>query len=147
MAGTPFDFRKPTAIGERIRDARDQQIRLRPRLRPQLGDRRRRRRRLRLAARVEDPVSGRVMEMLASAPGIQFYTGNFMDGTIVGKASKRLSRRATPSSWSRSCSPTRPTAEFGSVRLDPGQRYENTMMFRFSVRAASLSDPTQTVGT
>jgi len=73
------------------------------------------------------------MEILSQAPGVQFYSGNFLDGTIVGKAGKAyregdaivLEPQMFPDT------PNRP--EFGSVRLDPGQRYENKIIYRFSV--------------
>ncbi len=84
MAGTPFDFRKPMAVGARIRDARDQQIRYGRGYDHEFHCGRRRRN-VRTAARIEEPGSGRVLEMRVTAPGIQFYTGNFMDGTFFGK--------------------------------------------------------------
>ncbi len=133
VAGTVFDFREARVINRRVRDASDAQIRFgrgydhnwvvsrTPAAAP------------RLLARLEDPASGRVMEIFSRAPGIQFYSGNFLDGTIVGKASKAyregdavvLEPQMFPDT------PNRP--EFGSVRLEPGQVYENKMAFRFSV--------------
>jgi aldose 1-epimerase len=132
VAGTAFDFRQARAIGERIHDARDEQLRFgrgydhnfvlngRP------GT-------LRLAARLEDPASGRVLEILTTAPGLQFYSGNFLDGTLVGKGARSyrqgdglcLEPQLFPDA------PNRP--EFPSARLDPGREYVNTMVFRFSV--------------
>ena len=136
VAGTVFDFRKPTLIDRRVRDAADEQIRFgrgydhnwvvsrSPAATP------------RLVARLEDQPSGRVMEVFSRAPGIQFYSGNFLDGTLVGKAGKAyregdaivLEPQMFPDT------PNRP--EFGSVRLDPGQRYENKIIYRFSVAPA-----------
>lgn len=135
VAGTVFDFRTPSPINRRVRDARDEQIHFgrgydhnwvvsrAPAAAP------------RLMARVEDPASGRVMEIFSRAPGIQFYSGNFLDGTIVGKAGKAyregdaivLEPQMFPDT------PNRP--DFGSVRLDPGQRYETKILYRFSVAA------------
>ena len=92
VAGTPMDFRRPTAIGKRIGD-RDEQLKHGHGydhnfvLRPSTGP-------LALAARVLEPKSGRVMEVLTTEPGMQFYSGNFLDGSIVGKGGKRYRRRA-----------------------------------------------------
>jgi len=88
VAGTVFDFRKPTAVGDRIRDASDPQIVVGRGydhnyvLNGASGGA------LRLAARLTDPKSGRTLEILSEQPGIQFYAGNFMDGTTVGKSGK-----------------------------------------------------------
>ena len=83
MAGTPFDFRTPHAIGARI-GADDEQIRFGGGydhnfvLDRAEGDS------LQLAARVYEPTSGRVMEVSTTEPGVQFYSGNFLDGTHHG---------------------------------------------------------------
>jgi aldose 1-epimerase len=133
VAGTPFDFRKPAVVGARIRDARDQQIRygrgydhnfivdgaagtLRP------------------AARIEEPGSGRVLEMRATAPGIQFYTGNFMDGTFFGKAG-RAYRQGDAICLEPGTFPDAPNhPDFPTARLNPGQTYVNTMVYKFSTK-------------
>ena len=133
VAGSPFDFRTPHRVGDRIRDARDQQIRygrgydhnfivdgaagsLRP------------------AAVVNDPVSGRTMEMSVSAPGIQFYTGNFMDGTFFGKA-QRSYRQSDAICLEPGVFPDAPNhADFPTARLNPGQAYVNTMVYKFSAK-------------
>lgn len=136
VAGTVFDFRKATPINARVRDGRDEQIRFgrgydhnwvvsrTPAAQP------------RLLARVEDRPSGRVMEIYSRAPGIQFYSGNFLDGTIVGKAGK-VYREGDAIVLEPQMFPDTPNQPaFGSVRLDPGQRYENKMVFKFSVSKA-----------
>jgi aldose 1-epimerase len=133
VAGTTFDFRTPTPINRRVRDAADPQIRFgrgydhnwvvsrTPAATP------------RLMARVEDPASGRVMEIFSRAPGIQFYSGNFLDGTIVGKAGKAY-REGDAIVLEPQMFPDTPNhPDFGSVRLDPGQIYENKIVYRFSV--------------
>ena len=133
VAGTVFDFRTPRVINDRVRDAADEQIRFGRGYDHNWAVSRTAAAAPRLLARVEDPVSGRVMEILGRAPGIQFYSGNFLDGTIVGKAGKAyregdaivLEPQMFPDT------PNRP--EFGSVRLDPGQRYENRIVYRFSI--------------
>ena len=88
VAGTPFDFRQPHAIGERI-NATDEQIKLGGGydhnfvLNGTIGT-------LHPAARVSEPTSGRVMEVLTTQPGVQFYSGNFLDGSIKGKGREAL---------------------------------------------------------
>lgn len=132
VAGTPFDFRQPRAVGERIRDGRDQQLRIGRGydhnfvVSGKAGQ-------LRPAARLEDPGSGRVLELLASAPGVQFYSGNFLDGTVVGK-SGRIYRQGDALCLEPQVFPDAPNRpEFPSARLDPGQEYVNSMVLRFSV--------------
>jgi len=131
VAGTPFDFRTPQPIGARIREA-DEQLR-RGRgydhnwcLAPARLDE------PRLAARLEEPRSGRVMELLTDQPGLQFYSGNFLDGSIPGKGG-RLYRQSDalsvePQIWPDA--PNRP--DFPSARLDPAQKYLHTSIYRFS---------------
>jgi len=132
VAGTPFDFRQPHVIGERVRDGKDEQLRIgrgydhnfvvdgKPN-------------ELRPAARVEDPQSGRVMELLAIGPGVQFYSGNFLDGTSVGK-SGRVYRQGDGLCLEPQVFPDSPNrSEFPSSRLNPGATYLNTLVLRFSV--------------
>jgi len=127
--GTPFDFRKPTAIGARIR-MDDEQLRLGRGydhnfcLASGTG--------LCLAARLEAPNSGRVMELFTDQPGLQFYSGNFLDGSTAGKGD-RLYRQSDalclePHAWPDT--PNRP--DFPSARLDPGQIYRRSIVYRFS---------------
>ena len=91
MDGTPFDFRKPTAIGARINDP-DTLLQYGPGydhnwvINKPLGQ-------FGLLARVYEPTSGRVMEVCSTEPGLQFYTGNFLDGSITGKDGKIYQRR------------------------------------------------------
>jgi aldose 1-epimerase len=132
VAGTVFDFRQPQAIGLRVRDGRDEQIRFGRGydhnfiLNGTAGT-------LRPAARVEDPESGRVMEMLVSAPAVQFYSGNFLDGTVVGKGN-RVYRQGDGLCLEPQVFPDAPNhADFPTARLDPGQVYINSIVWRFSV--------------
>jgi aldose 1-epimerase len=130
VEGTPFDFRKLEAIGSRIRTDNEQLQRGRGYdhnycLGPVDG--------VRLAARVESPHSGRVMELLTNQPGLQFYSGNFLDGTLCGKGG-RLYRQSDafclePQRWPDA--PNRP--DFPSARLDPGQTYRHETVYRFSL--------------
>jgi aldose 1-epimerase len=133
VTGSPFDFRSPHRVGDRIRDAKDQQIRFgrgydhnfivdgaAGTLRP--------------AAVVQDPVSGRTMEMSVTAPGIQFYTGNFMDGTFFGKSS-RAYRQGDAICLEPGVFPDSPNhADFPTSRLNPGQSYVNTIVYKFSAK-------------
>lgn len=136
VAGTVFDFRKATPVGARVRDASDPQIVygrgydhnwvIARTLAPQP----------RLLARVEEPKSGRVMEVLSNQPGLQFYSGNFLDATTVGKAGRiyRMGDAIVLEPQMFPDTPNRP--EFGSVRLDPGQTYRNVIVWRFSTAPA-----------
>jgi aldose 1-epimerase len=138
VEGTPFDFRKPRRVSERIRDGRDEQLRIGRGYdhnwvvsrAPVSG--------LQLMAKVEDPVSGRTMQIFSNQPGVQFYTGNFLDGTATGKGGV-IYRQGDGLCFEPQVFPDTPNKpSFGSARLDPGQTYENRIVYRFSVaRAAS----------
>jgi aldose 1-epimerase len=135
VAGTVFDFRKPTAIGARVRDA-DEQIVFGKGYDHNWVVARTIAPSPRLLARVEDPVSGRVMEMLSNQPGLQFYSGNFLDGTTIGK-SGHLYRQGDAIVLEPQMFPDTPNQpKFGSVRLDPGQTYHNIIVLRFSTAPA-----------
>jgi aldose 1-epimerase len=131
VAGTPFDFRKATAIGAHVRDGREQQIRYGRGydhnfvLDGTVGE-------LRLAARVADPASGRILEIFTKAPGLQFYSGNFLDATFAGKGG-RVYREGDALVLEPQLFPDAPNQKgFPSARLDPGNTYVNTMEYRFS---------------
>ncbi|WP_315827039.1 MULTISPECIES: aldose epimerase family protein [unclassified Bradyrhizobium] len=133
VAGTPFDFREPHAVGARIR-ADDPQIKCGRGydhnfcVRQQAG--------VRLAARLASPRSGRVMELLTDQPGLQVYSGNYLDGTVTGKG--RVYRQSDalclePQVWPDS--PNRP--DFPSARLAPDDVYKHETVYRFSTAGAS----------
>jgi aldose 1-epimerase len=132
VAGTPFDFRKPTPIGLRIRDGNDAQLRychgydMNFVLDGNPGT-------LRLAARVEDPRSGRILEVDTTAPGVQFYSGNFLSGTFVGKhgVAYRQGDAVVLEPQDFPDAPNHPN--FPSATLEPGTTYHNVIVYRFSV--------------
>ena len=132
VAGTPFDFRKMTRVGERI-DANDEQIKLGHGydhnwvLDSQSG-------KLALAAEVYEPTTGRVLQVLTTQPGVQFYTGNFLDGTIKGKGGVAYGRRTALCLETQHFpdSPNHPS--FPTTELKPGQRFHSQTVFRFSTR-------------
>lgn len=133
VAGTAFDFRRPTAVGARIRDGRDAQMVFGRGydhnyvLNGKAGGA------LRLAARLSDPKSGRVLEVLSAEPGLQFYAGNFIDGTWTGKSGK-IYRQGDGIALEPQHFPDAPNKpQFAPVRLDPGQTYRNVMVFHLSV--------------
>jgi aldose 1-epimerase len=134
VEGTPFDFRKPTAIGARI-DAKDEQIGIGSGydhnfvVNGKAGT-------LRPAARVRDPRSGRVLEVSTTEPGIQFYTGNFLDGSVVGKGGKPYVRRSGFCLETQRYPDTPNKPEFPTAVLKPGQTYKSTTIYRFTTDRA-----------
>ena len=133
VAGTAFDFRSPTAIGARLRDARHEQIRVGRGYDHNWVVARERSAQLRLLARLEHAGSGRMLEVLSTEPGVQFYSGNFLDGSAVGKAGQayRMGDGIALEPQMFPDTPNRP--EFGSLRLEPGDIYEHHMAFRFGI--------------
>lgn len=133
VAGTPFDFRQPTAIGARIRDGHSRQLLLGHGYDMNWVISRKAAAKPRLVARVEDPASGRVLSLYSAQPGLQFYSGNFLDGTTQGK-SNRIYRQGDAFVLEPQIFPDTPNRpSFGSARLAPGQTYENRIIYRFSV--------------
>lgn len=131
VEGTPFDFRKPVAIGARI-EAADEQLKVGGGydhnyvLRGPSGT-------LRLAARVVEPKSGRALEVQTTEPGIQFYSGNFLDGRVVGKSGKPYVKRGGFCLEAQHFpdSPNQPG--FPPVVLRPGETYRQTTVYRLTV--------------
>lgn len=134
VAGTPFDFRKATVIGLRVRDGHDEQLRFGRGYDHNWVVSRRKPKGPQLMARVEDPSSGRIMEITADQPGVQFYSGNFLDGTITGKGG-HVYRQGDAIALEPQMFPDTPNhPAFGSLRLEPGQTYANHISYRFSAR-------------
>jgi aldose 1-epimerase len=132
VKGTPLDFTQATAIGARIGQQDEQLI---------LGGGydhnfviNRQGKGLALAARVVEPTSGRVLEVSTTEPGVQFYTGNFLDGTITGKQGHVYKKRYgfCLETQHYPDSPNQPG--FPSTILRPGQAYHATTVFKFSAR-------------
>lgn len=132
--GTPFDFRESTVIDARIRDGHEQIVRARGYdhhwvldgegvgLKP--------------AARLEDPASGRVLEIETTEPGIQFYAGNFLDGSLVGSDGRMLRQGDGVCLETQHApdSPNRP--EWPSTVLRQGDVFRSSTLHRFSVSAS-----------
>jgi len=133
VTSTPFDFRAPTPIGLRV-NADDEQLRFgkgydhnwvvnnyQPGVLAKQGS-------------VYEPETGRVLEVLSTEPGLQFYGGNFLDGSIKGKGGRVYGLRTgfcmEPQHFPDS--PNHP--DFPSVVLKPGETYRNTIVYRFSAR-------------
>jgi aldose 1-epimerase len=134
VAGTPMDFRRATAIGARNRDGFPQLVIGRGYDHNWALDRRDDTyTRLELAARATDPGSGRQLTVLTTEPGIQFYGGNFLDGTLVG-TSGRMYRQGDGFALETQHYPDSPNhANFPSTVLRPGQTYRTTTVYQFGV--------------
>jgi aldose 1-epimerase len=131
VEGTPFDFQMPVAIGKRIADS-DEQLKFGKGYDHNLvlaagtG--------LKLAARVVEPVTGRVLEIRTTEPGVQFYSGNFLDGDAGGKNGSILAYR-TGFCLETQHFPDSPNhANFPSTVLRPGQIYQTETVYRFEVQ-------------
>jgi len=132
VAGTPFDFTNETAIGARIGQDNEQ-------LKFGRGyDHNwvltRKGNGIELAARVYEPISGRVMEVLTTEPGIQFYSGNFLDGSLPGKGGKQYPYRSGFCLETQHFPDSPNHLNFPTTVLRPGQKYSQTTIYAFSVR-------------
>lgn len=133
VTGTVFDFQRGRVVGDGLRDGRDPQIvmgrgydhnfALDKGLTATPG----------LVARLEDPVSGRVLEVSSTEPGVQLYTGNFLDGTYIGKSRHvyRMGDGIALEPQKFPDSPNKPS--FASARVDPGKPYRHVMIYKLSV--------------
>ena len=130
VEGTPFDFRTPHAIGERI-DGDDPQLKLGHGydhnfvLDHPTGE-------LSEAAEVYEPTTGRILRVLTTEPGVQLYTGNFLDGSITGKEGRVYKRRFALCLETQHFpdSPNHPS--FPSTELKPGQKFHSVTVYEFS---------------
>ena len=133
VAGTPMDFTRPTAIGARNREGFPQLVIGRGYDHNWVLDRRDPSfTRLEVAAQATEPISGRQLTVLTTEPGIQFYGGNFLDGTLVG-TSGRMYRQGDGFALETQHYPDSPNhANFPSTVLRPGQLYQTTTIYQFS---------------
>lgn len=133
VAGNAFDFRRPRAIADGLRNGRDEQIRFGQGYDHNFALNKGQTATPQLAARLEDPASGRVLEVLSTEPGLQFYSGNFLDGTIVGKGG-HLYRMGDGIALEPQKFPDAPNKpNFISARVDPGRPYRHVMIYRVSI--------------
>lgn len=130
VAGTPLDFRKPHRIGARIKalshipgGGYDHNFVL------NAGGKS-----LALGARAYEAGSGRVMEMWTTEPGVQFYTGNFLDGKLKGKSGKPYPKHAAFCLEAQHYPDSINHPEFPTTVLEPGKVYTQTTVYRFSTR-------------
>lgn len=131
VSGTPFDFRTVTPIGRRI-DADDEQLRraggydhnfVLDRTGDGLG----------FAARLSEPLTGRVLDVHTTEPGLQFYSGNFLDGSFRGKAGRTYGHRAGLCLETQHFPDTPNQPHFPPALLRPGAEYRSRTLFRFGV--------------
>jgi aldose 1-epimerase len=135
VAGTPLDFTTATPIGARLRAGFDQLARAHGYDHNYVLDRRTSDASLLLAARALDPASGRVLEVLTTEPAIQFYSGNFLDGSLIG-TSGRTYRQGDAFTVETQHYPDAPNhPEFPSTVLRPGEVFDSTTVFQFSTTA------------
>jgi aldose 1-epimerase len=130
VAGTPMDFTTPMVIGERV-EADFEALKFGAGydhcwvLEKSEG--------VRLAVRLKDPKSGRVMEVSTDQPAIQFYAGNFLDGTAVGKGGVKYARRSGLCLETEGFPDAPNQPAFPSPVLRPGEIYQHTLIHKFSV--------------
>ncbi|HEX9472120.1 MAG TPA: aldose epimerase family protein [Bradyrhizobium sp.] len=128
---TPFDFRNPHRVGARLHDV-NEQIQIRKGYDHNFCLHGGATNIPRFAARLEDPKSGRVLELLTDQPGVQFYSGNFLDATVTGKYG-RVHRQYDALCLEPQRYPDAPNRPyFPPARLDPAQTYRHTSLYRFS---------------
>jgi len=129
VEGTPFDFRKPHTIGERI-NGDDQQLKFGKGydhnwvLAKKAGE-------LSLAALVTEPTSGRTMEVWTTEPGLQFYSGNFLDGSQIGKGGKPYNHRTGFCLEAQHYPDSPNKKDFPSTVLRPGETYSQRTIYKF----------------
>lgn len=133
VTGTPFDFTKSFKIGARINDTLNAQIKLgggydHAWILNKGNDA------LTLAATVVEPTSGRVMEVFTTEPAIQFYTGNFLDGTINGKKGVKYAKRSGLCLETEHYPDSPNQSKFPTTLLKPNEKYQTTTIYKFSAK-------------
>lgn len=133
VAGTPFDFLTPTAMGKNI-NADNQQIKYGPGFDHNWVLDRKTAKELELAATVYEPTTGRVMEVWTQEPDLQFYAGNFLDGTLVGKNGQPYQYRTGFCLETQHAPDSINQPKFPSTVLRPGEVYSTVTVYRFSAK-------------
>jgi aldose 1-epimerase len=138
VAGTPFDFRTARSIGDSIHDVAEQLKRASGYDHTYVldgwdGS-------LRQAAYVYEPVSGRALELYTTQPGVHFYSGNFLNGTMVGKSDRKYVHRGTFYLGSQHFPNSPNQANFPSAVLRPGEIFRSTNLYRFTVDSTVPTD-------
>jgi aldose 1-epimerase len=136
VAGTPFDFKTPHAIGERINDS-DEQLRngkgydhnwvLDRKTEGEIVE----------AVAVEDPATGRTLRVSTTEPGLQFYSGNFLDGSLVGKSGRVYGHRSGFCLETQHFPDSPNHSNFPTTTLKPGQKYHSVTVLQFGKENAS----------
>jgi aldose 1-epimerase len=130
VAGTVFDFRQPRLVEEGLRDGTDPQIVIGRGYDHNWALDKGRTETPELAARLAHPASGRVLDVLTTEPGLQFYSGNFLDGTVSGKGG-RVYRMGDGIALEPQLFPDTPNKpDFGSALVTPGKPYRHQMIYR-----------------
>ncbi len=131
---TPFDFRKPTAIGKRVEENHEQLNLARGYDHNWALDATGTNTSIRLAARVTEPESGRVMEAYTNEPGIQFYSGNFLNGTDIGKKNIAYQHRTAFCLETQHFPDSPNKGNFPSTLLKPGEKYYSVCIYQFQIK-------------
>ena len=133
VTGNVFDFSKPTEIGKGINDVKDKQIKLGGGYDHAWILNKKEPNELSLAATVLEKTSGRKMEVMTTEPAIQFYTGNFLDGSLTGKGGVKYTKRFALCLESEHYPDSPNQSAFPSVILKPNEKYSTTTIYKFSV--------------
>lgn len=133
VEGTPFDFRNPTAIGERI-EAENEQLKNGGGYDHNWVVDRKSEKDVEFIASLYEPANGRLMEIYSDQPGIQFYSGNFLDGAVTGKYGKTHNFREAVALETQKYPDTPNQPSYPTTRLNPGETYTQTCIYKFSVK-------------
>lgn len=133
VEGTPFDFREPKAIGQDV-NAENEQLKNGAGYDHNWVLDRKTADGLELAASVYEPASGRYMEVWTDQPALQFYGGNFFDGTTEGKYGRTLNYRESIALETQKYPDTPNHANFPSTLLNPGEKYTHVCVYKFSAK-------------
>jgi aldose 1-epimerase len=133
VTGTPFDFTKRFKIGARIQDTLDHQIKFGGGY-DHAWILQKSTEKMPLAATLVEPTSGRVLEVFTTEPAIQFYSGNFLDGTILGKNGVKYQKRSGLCLETEHYPDAPNQAQFPTTVLKPNEKYQTTTIYQFSAK-------------